>query len=327
MQKVYLLPEKARFYKANLHGHTNISDGNWTPEEYAANYKRAGYSIIAITDHEVYRWHKKLTQEDFVCLAAGEISINTPEDGTKRLWNTCKTYHFNFYDTNPVAREKDFAFTLPSCELHGNTPAINEWLAGMQQQGFLGCYNHPYWSLQDSGDYSGLKNLFAMEIYNHGCELDGLYGYAPQAYDEMLRGGARLCCVSTDDNHNSVGAGSQYSDSFGGFTMMAMQDLSYKSVIEAMQQKHFYASTGPEIKQLYIEDNVLHIRCSPVEKIYVIMEGRKCHKEIATPGGMLYTASFPLGDDWSWLRVDCRDNHGRHAYSNAYFKDELPSAE
>lgn len=38
-----------------------------------------------------------------------------------------------------------------------------------------------------------------MEIYNHGCEHDGLYGYAPLAYDEMLR----ISCIATDDNHNA----------------------------------------------------------------------------------------------------------------------------
>ena len=29
----YLIPEKGNFYKANLHMHTNISDGNMTPLE------------------------------------------------------------------------------------------------------------------------------------------------------------------------------------------------------------------------------------------------------------------------------------------------------
>ncbi len=59
-----------------------------------------------------------------------------------------------------------------------------------------------------------------MEIYNYGCEHDGLYGYNPQSYDEMLRLGNRLFCVSTDDNHNSYPFGDPLCDSFGGFTMI-----------------------------------------------------------------------------------------------------------
>ena len=45
-----------------------------------------------------------------------------------------------------------------------------------------------------------------MEIYNHGCEHDGLYGFNPQSYDEMLRSGQKLFTVATDDNHNMVPA-------------------------------------------------------------------------------------------------------------------------
>ena len=39
--KKYLLPENGNFYKANLHCHTTVSDGNWTPEEVKKNYMAA----------------------------------------------------------------------------------------------------------------------------------------------------------------------------------------------------------------------------------------------------------------------------------------------
>ena len=39
-------------YKANLHSHSVISDGNLTPAEMKKAYKDRGYSILAITDHE-----------------------------------------------------------------------------------------------------------------------------------------------------------------------------------------------------------------------------------------------------------------------------------
>ena len=57
----------------------------------------------------------------------------------------------------------------------------------MNRLGFLCCYNHPYWSLQTLDDYKNLRGLFAMEIYNHGCEIDGLYGYTPRC--------TTRCCV------------------------------------------------------------------------------------------------------------------------------------
>ena len=37
--------------KVNLHQHTTCSDGRKTPQEAADIYRRAGYDLIAITDH------------------------------------------------------------------------------------------------------------------------------------------------------------------------------------------------------------------------------------------------------------------------------------
>ena len=71
------------------------------------------------------------------------------------------------FDTNP-AQEKP-ADLLPKFQ-YGDLEGLNRYIQQMRESGFLVCYNHAYWSLQDWRDYSGLKGLFAMEIYNHGCE-------------------------------------------------------------------------------------------------------------------------------------------------------------
>ena len=44
--KKYLIPEEGKFYKANLHCHTTISDGKMTPEEVKEYYKDHGYSVV-----------------------------------------------------------------------------------------------------------------------------------------------------------------------------------------------------------------------------------------------------------------------------------------
>ena len=43
--KKYLLPEKGNYYKANLHCHTNLSDGILSPEEVKELYLSLGYSM------------------------------------------------------------------------------------------------------------------------------------------------------------------------------------------------------------------------------------------------------------------------------------------
>ena len=136
--------------------------------------------------------------------------------------------------------------------------------------------------------------------------------------------GTRLHCVATDDNHDSYAPGDPRCDSFGGWTMLMLEKLTYENVIAALKQGDFYASTGPELQELYIKDNTLHVKCSPVEKIYVVTEGRRCLMELAPAGeNGLTQAAFPLRGDEGYIRVDCRDAGGRHAYSNAYFLDVL----
>ena len=43
----YLLPKEGKFYKANLHCHTTLSDGKLTPEQVKEEYMKRGYSIVA----------------------------------------------------------------------------------------------------------------------------------------------------------------------------------------------------------------------------------------------------------------------------------------
>lgn len=316
-QRNYLLPQEGMYYKANLHSHTIFSDGTLTPEESKQAYQEQGYQIIAFTDHRTYQYHKELNDENFLTIAGYEVDIN--ENRFDSDWQKEKTYHINLYDTNPEEeKEKKQQSILPESG-YFDINSINQYIKEMNELGFLACYNHPYWSMQTYDDYKQLEGFFAMEIYNYGCELDGLYGYNPQAYDEILRLGKRWFCLATDDNHNRAPFGDSLCDSFGGFTMIKAKQFTYASIIEALKNGHFYSSMGPEIKELYIEENKLVVKTSPVEKIYVILEGRDCYKKIAKKGDTITEAIFTLTGKETYLRVQCRDTIGQYANSNAYF--------
>lgn len=319
--RIYLLPETGSFFKANLHSHTIISDGRLTPEEAKEIYKKQGYQILAFTDHRIYKNHEELNDKNFLTLAAVEVDIN--EVSSERLDPKDKTYHINLYDTNPdLEREKKEEGICPN-RLYGDFDYINRYLEEMKKLGFLACYNHPYWSLQNYDDYKGLKGLFAMEIYNHGCEHDGLYGYNPQSYDEMLRLGNRIWCLATDDNHNSHPLENPLSDSFGGFTMIKAGNLSYATIVNALIKGQFYSSMGPEIKELYIEEKELVVKTGPVQKIYVSMDATRCYRKVAMHGETLTEARFTLDGNENYIRVECKDENGLFANSNAYFLSDI----
>ena len=62
-------------FKANLHSHSNLSDGRLTPESMAEAYQARGYSVLAITDHEAPYDHSRLSTPDFLMLTGYEAYI------------------------------------------------------------------------------------------------------------------------------------------------------------------------------------------------------------------------------------------------------------
>ena len=324
MQRRYLLNPALGYYKANLHGHTTVSDGKLSPEDYVRHYRAHGYSIVALTDHEIYRYHPSLNAPDFVCLAAYEDEIYPEPVGIELIDREKKTYHLNVYDTRPDSRPTDYEPTWAPDDAHyHDKDRINHWLEVAHEEGLLVCYNHPHWSMQDYRDYAGLAGLWAMEIYNHGCEIEGLYGTAPQVYDEMLRDGQHIYCVASDDNHNWHPLGSTHTDSFGGFTMFNLPSLSYAHVIHGMLDGAFYASMGPQFSEVSVCDGVLRVVCSPVQRICVFTESRRCHIRIAEPNSLITGAEFTLGGSEVYIRVQIQDESRRYGFTRAYFSDDF----
>ena len=69
--KRILLPEESgdlRYYRANLHCHSTLSDGRKTVEQIREDYMTHGYSIVAFTDHDVFLRHNDLSHDGFLAL-------------------------------------------------------------------------------------------------------------------------------------------------------------------------------------------------------------------------------------------------------------------
>lgn len=67
MERKILLDSEGNWYKANLHCHCTVSDGEWTAEKIKEEYQKQGYSVIAFTDHMDYHgiqnWMMKLSSQ------------------------------------------------------------------------------------------------------------------------------------------------------------------------------------------------------------------------------------------------------------------------
>jgi len=333
--KKYLISEKGTFYKANLHCHTNLSDGAFSPEEVKAHYMKEGYSVIAFTDHDIFLTHPELNSEDFLALNGFEVEIT--EEG-KPSWDESKCCHIcmvaldETIKNHPLWHRTDYLFGNASkhreqVQFDPNVPdyvreytpeCISDMMRIGAEHNFFVTYNHPRWSLEEYPQYSKYNNMHAMEIYNHGCYVEGYADYNGVVYDEMLRAGKRICCIATDDNHNSH-------DECGGYTMIKAETLSYEAVAAGLKKGDFYASTGVQIDALWYEDGKVHITFPEAAKVIMTTGLRKQVTKRAPDGDpkAWNEAVFELNGTEKYFRITVFDQEGNTADTNAYFLDTL----
>jgi hypothetical protein len=338
-----LLPKEGTFYKANLHTHSTITDGKLTPEQIKEEYKKQGYSIVAYTDHEIMIPHNDLTDDTFLAITAAEASVKKETPATEKAAIE-KTYHFCLYAKDktktvyPIFTEKkvpaphtrallteemlqtDYSFDY-------DIESVNKAIALCNEQGFLVSYNHPVWSLQNYTDYANLKGVWGIECYNHGSWISGRPDTVVP-FDDLLRQGERVFPLATDDAHT-------IRDMFGGFVMIKATALEYDTIMTALEKGDFYASTGPQIHELYLEDDVLHVSCSPAVEIMITTADRytpstRGYNRLHTEADINLSLCKKFAEDElahtdmkPYFRVTVRDEHGNCAYSPPYFRYEF----
>ena len=332
--KIELIPESGRFYKANMHCHTDISDGKLTPEEVKEAYKRAGYSAVCFTDHEILMDHSDLCDDDFIALHGYEIAIKKNENEHTSFF--MPVYHLNivapsqdaltavnYYFNNPSCPGNSRKY-MDSCAKYSSTidhteydvDWINNFLAGIAAAGFLISYNHPGWSLQDARDYAGLKHLHAVEVINGGCARAFRDNIAIP-YETILREGKRVVAVAGDDNHspNEIGL---------AWTMIKADELSYDALIDGYKKGNCYVSEGPEIYSLIIEDGLIKIKTSPAAKITLLSQGRYNARKVREDREIT-DAEFEYAPEkfGSFFRIEVRDQNGLCAFTTAYYTSDI----
>jgi len=333
--KKYLIKKTGKFYKANLHCHTTVSDGSKTPEEIKELYKSLGYSIVAYTDHDVFIPHNDLTDETFLALNGYEVEINDenrhPITTEKKRCHLCfvaldkdnKTqvcWHrekYLFGNAKDWAKKVKYDETLPDYEREYTPECINDMIKIARNANFFVTYNHPVWSCEDYTNYTKYKGMNAMEIVNYASLYEGFAEKCEREYDDIIRTGNRIYGICADDNHNH---GNDYG---GGYIQIKADKLDYESIAKSLKTGQFYASTGPEIKSIYLEGDKLTIKTSGVKTIRYNTGKVRAEVVHADKGKTINTATFTVKDDDCYFRVTAVDKYGECAYTNAYFIDEI----
>lgn len=337
-----LLSANKKQYKANMHCHSTHSDGKLTPDVLKEIYKNNGYSVLAITDHCVPKSHAELTDDYFLMLTGYEAYIRPDAKGTYNGY--APEVHLNLFAKDPhnetlICYNRGYTKYIPA-EKHAElcragderqreftVEYINEFINTAIDNGYLVAYNHPFWSMDEEARILSYKNLLSLELYNTGSYIANNIENAEMLYDVMLRHGMHIGCHAGDDNHNSKPLDSPYSDSFGFYTMILADTLDYSSIIEALEKKDFYASSGPRINEIRVTDDaergkLVKVECSPTNKIFMFF-GSKSPRHIRLPKGECAESfEFTLPQDAKYLRISVYDEEGNVANSRGFFRDE-----
>jgi len=287
-----------QFWKTNLHSHTTRSDGKLTPTELTSIYREQGYHALAITDHFLERFGFPIVDttgfrtDNFTTLLGAELHGPGLMLGD---WHILA-----------VGLPPDFA------------PAVNgetgpEIAKRASDAGAFVAIAHPAWYSLFYEKAKEIDFADAIEVFNTTCLYDNDRGESWYLADQFLMTGRRPFAIATDDAHCSIRP-----DTFGGWTMIKSESLDPDSLLAALKAGHFYASTGPDIHNIAIEDDKLIVECDPARSIYATGAGA-LHRDVT--GNGVTRAEFDIEPfTHSYARITILTETGK-AWSNPIFFD------
>jgi hypothetical protein len=287
--------------RAALHAHTTNSDGELAPRALARHYGRAGYDIVALTDH----WHRSEapSSPELVVLPGVELNCVLPGDLDGHVLG--------------LGIERD------PTELEGerrDLGEIGDWIASAGGVAFLA---HPYWTGVRAGGLELPPSVTGIEVFNAGCELEVARGLSSVHWDELLEDGRMCPALATDDSHHPG------FDSDLAWTWIRAE-RTRESVLDALRAGRFYGSAGPLIHEVGVSGGHVVVRCSPARSVTLLMghssgtavnAGRLGYRNGAeiletAADGQIVAARLDLPDTAPFARLEVVDASGRRAWTN-----------
>jgi hypothetical protein len=287
--------------RAALHAHTTRSDGELAPRALARHYGRAGYDVVALTDH--WRRSTAPSSDGLVVLPGVELNCLLPGG----------------LDGHVLG----LGISRDPAELEGerrDLGAVADWIVAAGGVAYLA---HPHWTGALPGRIELPPSVSGIEVFNAGCELEVGRGLSSVHWDALLQGGTICAALVTDDSHHPG------FDSDHAWTWIRAERTA-ESVLEALREGWFYGSTGPVLREVSVQDGKVVVRCSPARSVTLLC-GRTSGTAVhAGRLGYRYGADVVETSAENWIlaaqldlpptapfaRLEVVDPSGRRAWTN-----------
>lgn len=287
--------------RAALHTHSTSSDGELSPRAVVRHYARAGYDVVALTDH----WHRSVAPSlgGTVVLPGVELNCLLPEDRDGHVLG--------------IGIERD------PTELEGERRDLGRTGDWITEQGGVAYLAHPYWTGVRPAGFSLPPSVTGIEVFNAGCELEVGRGLSSVHWDELLEDGRSCPALVTDDSHHPG------FDTDHAWTWLRAERTA-QGVLDALRTGGFYGSTGPVIHDVEARDDEVVVRCTPARSV-TLLTGRRGGTAVnagrlgyrhgaeeleTTADGLIVAARLDRPENAPFARLEVVDRWGRKAWSN-----------
>ncbi|MGH3108677.1 MAG: CehA/McbA family metallohydrolase [Rubrobacter sp.] len=297
--------EAGRFFRGNLHCHSNRSDGLVDPEEVVGAYRESGYHFICLSDHfeAEYGWQitdtRPLRDESFTTIVGAELS-SAPWEERDTYWVTA------------VGIPLDFE--APPADGHAGAIQRAAECGAFVIMLHPGLNNLP---LAAADGLPAFDTLHAVEIYNHNLAAAAHPDGANGAYmlDGLLEKGYRLLVNAGDDAHFG-----HPSDRFGGWVEVHCDRLDAEALLRSLKAGRYYSTQGPSFRELLLDGERLRVEAGEAYAISLTGGGDRWQsgqERTSEDGEPITMADFDLAPfHGSYCRVTIVDIAGRRAWSN-----------
>ena len=276
------------WYKVGLHLHTNLSDGQVSPEECARTYKNAGFDAIAITDHWKYGEAQELA--GIKIISGCEYNMGASDTSV------------NVMHIVGVGMDSDPKIVKSEATRQSVIDAI-------RTNGGLAIFAHPAWSLNTVEHAKELDGFEALEIYNTVSDVgQSNRPYSGYIVDILANEGITYPLIATDDAHYYDG-----SDETKSYIMVKANSLDKNDILDAIRACDFYATQGPELYVKRDGDTII-ADCSECATL-AFMTNTAWAPDRMKRGNVTH-AKYKIKEIDKWVRVEVVDKDGKCAWSN-----------
>jgi len=236
--------------KGNTHTHTTESDGDSPPEIVARWYRDHGYDFLVLSDHNVLldpRTLGHLVDSTFLLIPGEEV---TSSFGTAPV-------HVNGLNLQEFVEPRGGTTLVGT--IQANVDAVRE-------KDGVPHINHPNfgWAF-GAEELSEVENDRLLEIFNGHPDVHNLGGGGfagmEEIWDILLTRGRRIFGIAVDDAHHFQGEFSRDRANPGrGWVSVKAPAREAGAIVNALEEGHFYASTGVVLEDVRVQDDRLEIR-------------------------------------------------------------------